>query len=253
MMKCTTLCATLCFGAQLIAADGLSGTWKFDPVKSKGAGWAQYGKQGDFIVWSNASGTMAKFKIDGKDHPTVNRKGTISFKRIDKNTLEATSKAGADVLSTSTMTFSSGGKSRTVVQKGTDATGKPYQSITKSTRAGSASDQANPLIGKWEIDRSTIAGTFPLLVIDVKGDKIALTGPNSYEASFDGKDYPVKRSANADTVSVRRINERKVETTMKLNGQVAGTGTLEVSPDGKTLTITNTRNNATTTNVFARQ
>jgi hypothetical protein len=151
------------------------------------------------------------------------------------------------------MTFTTDGKSRTVIQKGTDATGKPYQSITKSTRVGSVSDPDNPLIGKWEIDRSTMGGTFPVLVIDVKGDTISVTGPSSYEASFGGKDYPVKRSANADTVSARRINDRKVETTMKLNGQVVSTGSLEVSPDGKTLTMTSTRNNATTTNVFTRQ
>jgi hypothetical protein len=196
---------------------------------------------------------MAKFKMDGHEHPTVNGKGTISYKRIDKNTLEVTSKAGAEVLSTATMTFTTDGKSRTVIQKGTDATGKPYQSITKSTRVGSVSDPDNPLIGKWEIDRSTMGGTFPVLVIDVKGDTISVTGPSSYEASFGGKDYPVKRSANADTVSARRINDRKVETTMKLNGQVVSTGSLEVSPDGKTLTMTSTRNNATTTNVFTRQ
>jgi hypothetical protein len=151
------------------------------------------------------------------------------------------------------MTFTSDGKTRTVVQKGTDATGKPYDSITKSTRAESASDADNPLIGKWEIDHSTIGGTFPLLVIDVKGNKISVAGPSSYEATLDGKDYPVKRSANSDAVAVRRINDRKVETAMKLNGQVASTGSLEVSPDGKTLTMTSTRNNATTTNVFARQ
>ena len=40
---------------------------------------------------------------------------------------------------------------------------------------------------------------------------------------------------------------------MKAKGQVLGTNTYQVSADGKTLTLSTTRNNATTTSVFTRQ
>src|SRR5262250_1155896 len=37
----------------------------------------------------------------------------------------------------------------------------------------------------------------------------------SFDAKTDGKDYPVTGEENADTVSVKRINARTTETTMK--------------------------------------
>ncbi len=253
MIRYTALCGLVCLATQLIAAEGLSGTWKLDPAKGTGAAWAQYDKEGEFLVWSNVAGTMAKFKVDGKEYPTVNGKGTTSWKQIDKNTIQSTNKLDGKLISTSTMTFSPDGKSRTVIQKGVDSMGKPYESIQKSTRVASASDASNLLLGKWTIDRNGATGTFPALVIDAKSDRITVSGANSFEAAFDGKDYPLKRSANAEMVSARRIDERTVETTMKAKGQLIGTNTFQVSADGKMLSVSTTRNNATTTSVFTRQ
>jgi len=59
-----------------------------------------------------------------------------------------------------------------------------------------------------------------------------------YSAKFDGKDYPATGIANADTVSVKRIDENTVETTQKKDGKVVMTITSKVSKDGKTRTST---------------
>lgn len=56
---------------------------------------------------------------------------------------------------------------------------------------------------------------------------------------FDGKDYPVK-DANAPAgamSSARRVNARTLEFTEKRNGRVADTQHIQLSPDGKTLTM----------------
>jgi hypothetical protein len=76
--------------------------------------------------------------------------------------------------------------------------------------------------------------------------KIDATGTDSdgkpihvqYSAKFDGKDYPAARIANADSVSVKRIDENTVETTQKKDGKVVMTITTNVSKDGKTRTST---------------
>ena len=59
-----------------------------------------------------------------------------------------------------------------------------------------------------------------------------------YTAKFDGKDYPVTGTANADTVSVKRIDANTVETKQKKDGKVVMTVTTKVSNDGKTRTAT---------------
>jgi len=59
-----------------------------------------------------------------------------------------------------------------------------------------------------------------------------------YNAKFDGKDYPATGIANADTISVKRIDANTVETLQKKDGKVVMTVTTKVSTDGKTRTST---------------
>ena len=57
---------------------------------------------------------------------------------------------------------------------------------------------------------------------------------------YDGKDYPVTGNPNADTVSVKKVDDRKGESTMKKDGKVTSTNVRTLSADGKVLTITST-------------
>ena len=59
-----------------------------------------------------------------------------------------------------------------------------------------------------------------------------------YSAKFDGKDYPATGVANADAVSVKRIDANTVETVQKKDGKAVMTITSKVSQDGKTRTST---------------
>jgi hypothetical protein len=84
------------------------------------------------------------------------------------------------------------------------------------------------------------------LTVDVESDennyKIDATGTDGdgkpihvqYSAKFDGKDYPATGIANADTVSVKRIDANTIETMQKKDGKVVMTITTKVSKDGKT-------------------
>jgi len=59
-----------------------------------------------------------------------------------------------------------------------------------------------------------------------------------YSAKFDGKDYPATGIANADAVSLTRIDANTNETLQKKDGKVVMTITTKVSKDGKTRTST---------------
>jgi len=59
----------------------------------------------------------------------------------------------------------------------------------------------------------------------------------SYEAKFDGKDYPATGSPTWDTVSFERVNAQTLKAKTKKGGKVAGDYTIVVSGDGKTTTV----------------
>jgi hypothetical protein len=63
------------------------------------------------------------------------------------------------------------------------------------------------------------------------------TDRSEYTAPLDGKDHPLKGSGNADTVSLRQVNQTTIERTDKRRGQVVMLHTLKMSPDGRTLTV----------------
>ena len=59
-----------------------------------------------------------------------------------------------------------------------------------------------------------------------------------YVAAEDGRDYPLKGSPNADTISLRRIGPGTIERVDKRRGQVVMLLTLRLSQDGKTMNVT---------------
>jgi hypothetical protein len=119
---------------------------------------------------------------------------------------------------------------------------------------GTLSAQAsNPRIGTWKlnVEKSKFSPGPPpqssTLKIETvgRGEKVTSEGVNAqggatatqYTANFDGKDYPLTGSQNADTVSLKRIDARTTELTAKKDGTVTVILTRVVSEDGKTMTV----------------
>ena len=115
--------------------------------------------------------------------------------------------------------------------------------------AQSVSDSA---LGAWTLNRakSTFSGAVPyrrVMKFEVVGDAIKETTytmstnePSvlvEYTARFDGNDYPISNSI-LSTVSLKRVDDRTVERTGKIRGQVVETETRTVSDNGKVLTVT---------------
>ena len=55
---------------------------------------------------------------------------------------------------------------------------------------------------------------------------------------YDGKDRPQTGDPNADSLSLKKIDDHHAEFTAKKAGKVVNTGTRSISSDGKTMTIT---------------
>ena len=127
----------------------LVGTWKLNVDKSKfnpgpmpKSLTRTVEGQGDGLKYTfdgiSADGTAIAYSFavsfDGKDNAITgsipNGADSISAKRMDSNTFEATMKKGGKVIGTSKVKVSADGKSTTVTATGTNAAGQPTNDVS---------------------------------------------------------------------------------------------------------------------------
>ena len=70
-------------------------------------------------------------------------------------------------------------------------------------------------------------------ITDDKGQAMTVT----YDAKFDGKDYPVTGDPYSDSISFQRVDANTIKGTGKKAGKVVSTFTVVVSSDSKTTTV----------------
>jgi hypothetical protein len=141
-----TLLVALALSVTPAVADQHSGSWKMDPAKSKyspgpaaksltlkvesdekGVKIDSEGVDGE----GNPTHVQYDAKFDGKDYPATGLPygDTVSVKRIDANTIQATIKKGGQVVMTVTSKVSADGKTRTSTFKGKDAQGHAVNNV----------------------------------------------------------------------------------------------------------------------------
>jgi hypothetical protein len=134
--------SVLVFTAVVIAADNNVGTWQLNLAKSnyspgpapksqtlKIEAWGDDGvKYAADGVGADGKPTHTEFqaKYDGKDYPFKGNPDAdrLSYKRIDANTLEATTTLKGKNTTMVKVVVSADGKTRTVTQTGTNAQGQ---------------------------------------------------------------------------------------------------------------------------------
>ena len=112
---------------------------------------------------------------------------------------------------------------------------------------------ASPQMGTWKLNeaKSKLTPGAPkntTVVYEAAGDNIKVTvdgvdaqgkpAHNEWTGKFDGKDYPLVGDPAGDTRSYKKVSDHKLELTNKKAGKVTATGTIVVSEDGKTRTVT---------------
>jgi hypothetical protein len=131
---------------------------------------------------------------------------------------------------------------------------------------------ADPQVGTWKLNEanSKLKGTARnhTVVYAEAGENVTITidgvdasGKNyksEWTGKFDGKDYPVTGDASSDTRQYIRASPNRLNFVAKLAGKVALAGSVLVSADGKSRTVTATGTDAkgkkvTQTSVYDRQ
>ena len=120
--------------------------------------------------------------------------------------------------------------------------------------------QSDPLIGTWVLNvaKSTYnpgpapkseTRTYVMAGQDIKASSKVVDADgkpisSEWTVNYDGKDHPMTGVADADSLSIKRVDAFNYEFTQKKAGKVVSTGTRVISKDGKLLTITTKGTNA---------
>ena len=118
--------------------------------------------------------------------------------------------------------------------------------------------------GTWKLNetKSKVPAGAPkntMVVIAAAGDSMKVTvdgvaadgkaAHNTWTGKFDGKDYAITGDPAADTRAYKPVNDHTLALTEKNGGKVTNTGSVVVSADGKTRTVTANRTDANSKNI----
>ncbi|HTT19353.1 MAG TPA: hypothetical protein VMG82_10425 [Candidatus Sulfotelmatobacter sp.] len=231
--------ACLLAGSLWGADEPFVGKWKLNTEKSKFAGEITKIEDlgGNKYKWTtgNVSDTMT---ADGTDQP-VHFGRTVSITPEGANEWRMVIKKENKVLSSMTHTLSDNGKTQTI--KGTetkpDGTTSEFNVVLKKVSGGPGWG------GTWESTDVKFTSPDEWEIAAFEGAGLTFYTPayqDTISMKFDGKDYEEKgpNVAPGSTSSGKRVNAQTLELTDKVKDRVMDHTRYEISPDGKTLTLT---------------
>jgi hypothetical protein len=89
----------------------------------------------------------------------------------------------------------------------------------------------------------TTAGDSVKAVVD-GADSAGKPTHNEWTGKYDGKDYPVTGDPQTDTRALKKVSDHKFDLTGKKDGKAVVNGTIVISADGKTRTVSTTSTDA---------
>jgi hypothetical protein len=233
------LIACLTTGTVRAASDPLAGKWKLDPSRSKITDLMRVAAAGEnkYDLIFN-SGGVETIVADGTDQPALFGT-TVSIAVLAPDHWKVVRKQDGRTLLMGNWKLSEDGKTLTdnFTSNQPDGSSSTVNYIYLRSAGGSG------FPGSWESQDDTVHGSFELQIQPYEGEGLSIVNPGEGSTrmmKFDGKDYPSqgKYAAPGSVSSGQRVNERTLELTDKIKGRVADTQQFELSPDLKTLTIT---------------
>lgn len=197
-------------------------------------------------------------KADGTDQkvPAVKEFDTLSVKQVNDKTVEFTRKKDGKVLSESTDTASADGKTLISQFKEYSGDGNPVAGKLMLTRVSPGAPGSHAISGSWrEVKLEDVSED--ALVFTLKGTPDGLsmnsgTG-ESYEAKFDGKEYPLKGGRPDRTVSLKKVDDATIEETIKQEGKPFSVSRMKVTGNTLEFVAQHPRQRTTTSFTAERQ
>jgi len=216
--------------------DPFIGEWKLNPSKSKLVDHMKVESLGSNKYEFDLGGGPERIVADGTDQ--AGAFGTmLSVTAEGPDTWKVVRKKDGRVLLTGNWKLSQDSNTLTDNYTEFDAKGSPSTTNYRFERTAGGPGFA----GTWETTMP-MTSSFVLQIRSYEGSGLSfIRSPQDMRnLKLDGKDYPVEGRgiAQGSTSSARRVDERTLEITDKVNGKVTRTDRRELSPDLKAFTRT---------------
>ena len=238
-------------GTLCAANDPFVGKWKVNPAKSRLTDEMKVEAVGENkYVFTFDPDAIDTIVADGSDQPAVNGT-TLSVTVKGPNTWEIVRKMNGRTLLRAFWTLSEDGKTlkdafTQYLPSGLTLFSQPLPDgstlvlpyVYERTAGNSG------FLGTWDSDSAKVKTGMELQIEPYEGDGLSFKRSDEEmvkKIKFDGKDYPELNPKGVDkgtTYSGRRVNEHSLKIAYKSKGKITGTQEVELSPDLKTLTIT---------------
>lgn len=226
-------------GSLWAATDPFAGSWKLNPAKSKLTDQMKVDAAGPNTYIFHLSATNPETIVaDGTDQPGIFGT-TLAVTVLGPNQWRVVRKKSGQMLISAIWDLSAEGTTLTDHFTGYRADGSTSNLLYVYARAGGTSGFA----GTWESTSEQVNSAYEMTVQTYEESGLSfITAAQKMTKSikFDGKDYAAQgpNLPAGYATSGRRVSDRAVELTDKIDGKVLDTQQVEVSADGNTLTIT---------------
>jgi len=258
-MKIWISTALLLLPAAALAASGLDGSWKLrlDSLKVTGKPDSYVIVDGMYSC-SSCAPAIAKVPADGAFHKIDGHAyyDEIAIKVVNPNTVEISTKQKGKLMGTDTATVSADGK--TLNGKFTGYAGtEPVTGTYTETRTAPGPAGSHAISGSW-LQSQINSGNDALRNVDYAMSANGFTmksNGQSYDAKFDGKQYPVAGDPGHTMVTLKKVDDNTVEETDYRQGKAVDEIHLAAAKDGKTVQLTDKDlvHEQTTTMIFDKQ
>ena len=230
------LVASLMTATLRAATDPFVGDWKLNPSQSKLVDHMKVESLGGNKYEFDLGGGPERIVADGTDQ--AGAVGTmLSVTAEGPDTWKVVRKKDGRMLLTGNWKLSQDGNTLTDNYTEFDPKGSPSTTNYLFTRTAGGPGFA----GTWE-STMPMTSSFVLQIRPYEGNGLSFirSPQDTRNLKLDGKDYPIEGHGvpQNSTSSARRVDERTLEITDKVNGKVTRTERRELSPDLKTLTRT---------------
>ncbi|MBV9695598.1 MAG: hypothetical protein JO005_01540, partial [Gammaproteobacteria bacterium] len=224
-----------------LAGSNFDGTWKSKLDSMKVTGKPDSFTVQDGMYSCSSCAPAVKIKADGTDQKVTGHSyyDTMAVKVVSPTAIEITTKKGGKIINTAEYSLSADGK--TLNGKFHDHSGEKEATGTfTETRLGAAPAGAHALSGSWQPNQLADAND-ALRTVKYHMSNDAFTmhwNGQSYEAKFDGKEYPVANDPGGTKVALKRIDDNTIEETDSRDGKVTDHIRMAAAADGKTIQVT---------------
>jgi len=141
-----------------------------------------------------------------------------------------------------TITVSADGRMRTVYSAATANPGAgraPLKFKSTQIRVSAGPAGSHEISGTWRAQKMDYPQNEVMVTYKSTPNGLAMSWETgqSFDAKFDGKDYPVKGGAQGAAVSLKKVSDGSIDMINKRDGRIVAVTHITVSADGKTLTM----------------